>query len=233
MLFARTDGTHNGAGTRGEPLDWKDGRRGGEPYINQIFMMGGGGPASSETDGMHYFFIPVTAGLMYRDSIEIDEQRFPILVQKMQLMEDSTGHGRRRGGQGTEVVMGPRKDAIHILHVCNGLESAPIGVRGGTSSKLGENVRIDKDGKEHPYPAVMVCDLEQGELLRARDQGGGGYGPPVEREPERVLKDVENHIISEEIARSVYGVAIAGSRKDDTLKIDFDATEELRTKMVA
>ena len=211
----------------------KDWRRGGEPYINQIFMMGGGGPASSETDGMHYFFIPVTAGLMYRDSIEIDEQRFPILVQKMQLMEDSTGHGRRRGGQGTEVVMGPRKDPIHILHICNGLESAPIGVRGGTSSKLGENVRIDKDGKEHPYPAVMVCDLEQGELLRARDQGGGGYGPPVEREPERVLKDVENYIISQETARSVYGVAIAGSRKDDTLKIDFEATEELRTEMVA
>ena len=208
----------------------KDWRRGGEPYINQIFMMGGGGPASSETDGMHYLFIPVTAGLMYRDSIEVDEQRFPILVKKMHLMEDSMGHGRRRGGQGTEVIMGPRKDPIRILHACNGLESAPIGVRGGTGSKLGENALIDGDGKEHPYPAVMICDLEEGEMLRARDQGGGGYGPPVEREPERVLKDVENYVISEELARSVYGVEIAGSRADDTLSVDFDATKKLRSE---
>ena len=208
----------------------KDWRRGGEPYINQMFLMGGGGPASSETDGMHYLFVPVGAGLLYRDSVEIDEQRFPILVKKMQLMEDSMGHGRRRGGQGTEVIMGPRKDPIRILHACNGLESAPIGVRGGTGSKLGENALIDGDGKEHPYPAVMICDLEEGEMLRARDQGGGGYGPPVEREPERVLKDVENYVISEETARSVYGVEIAGSRADDTLSVDFDATKKLRSE---
>jgi N-methylhydantoinase B len=110
------------------------------------------------------------------------------------------------------------------------LESAPIGVRGGTGSNLGENVRIDGDGKEHPYPAVMVCDLEEGEMLRARDQGGGGYGPPVEREPGRVLKDVENYVISEETARSVYGVEIAGSRANDTLSVDFDATNKLRSE---
>ena len=208
----------------------KDWRRGGEPYINQMFLMGGGGPASSETDGMHYIFVAVGAGLLYRDSVEIDEQRFPILVKKMQLMEDSMGHGRRRGGQGTEVIMGPRKDPIRILHACNGLESAPIGVRGGTGSKLGENALIDGDGKEHPYPAVMICDLEEGEMLRARDQGGGGYGPPVEREPERVLKDVENYVISEETARSVYGVEITGSRADDTLSVDFNATKKLRSE---
>ena len=211
----------------------KDWRRGGEAYINQIFLMGGGGPASAETDGMHYLFIPVTAGLLYRDSVEIDEQRFPILVKTMHLMTDSMGHGRRRGGQATEVVLGPRKDPIHILHVCNGLESAPIGVRGGTGSKLGSNARIDRDGKEHPYPAVMVCDLEEGELLRARDQGGGGYGLPAEREPERVLRDVENYVISEETARAVYGVDIGGSRLRDDLAVDLEKTQQIRSEMMA
>ena len=180
---------------------------------------------------MHYLFTAVGAGVLYRDSIEIDEQRFPILVKKMHLMEDSMGHGRRRGGQATEVIMGPRKDPIHILHVCNGLESAPIGVRGGTGSKLGGNVRIDREGNEHPYPAVMVCDLESGELLRARDQGGGGYGPAIEREPERVLRDVENYIVSEEVARSVYGVEISGSRLNDDLAIDIETTETIRAGM--
>ena len=78
--------------------------------------------------------------------------------------------------------MGPRNDPMRILHVCNGLESAPKGVRGGTGSQLGGNAKIERDGSEHPYPAVMVCDLEGGERLRARDQGGGGYGSPLERE---------------------------------------------------
>ena len=88
-----------------------------------------------------------------------------------------------------------------------------------------------RDGKVHPFPAVMVCDLEEGELLLARDQGGGGYGLPVEREPERVLRDVENYVVSEEIARSVYGVALKGSRQDDNLEVDIKETEKIRSSM--
>ena len=79
--------------------------------------------------------------------------------------------------------------AMRILHVCNGLQSASKGERGGAGSRFGSNVKIDRDGAEHPYPAVIVCDLEGGERLRTLDQGGG-YGSPLEREPARVLADV-------------------------------------------
>jgi N-methylhydantoinase B len=209
----------------------KDWRRNGEVYINQMFMMGGGGPASAEHDGMHYLFIPVAAGLLYRDSIEVNEQRFPVLVRHMKITTDSMGHGRRRGGPATEVVMGPRQDSMKILHVCNGLESAPKGVRGGTSAKLGSNVRMAKDGSEHRYPAVMVCDLGAGDLLQARDQGGGGYGPPLEREPERVLVDVAERYVSAETARSVYGVVIKGDVANDSLEVDWPATSAARAEM--
>ena len=211
--FAHGNYCNSAAAGVASGTDW---RRNGEPYINQMFMMGGGGGASAENDGMHYLFVPVAAGLLYRDSIEINEQRFPVLIEKMHVMTDSMGHGRRRGGPATEVVMGPRNDPMRILHVCNGLESAPKGVRGGTGSRLGGNAKIAQDGSEHPYPAVMVCDLEGGERLRARDQGGGGYGTPAERETHRVLNDVAERYISAETARAVYGVAITGSIEDDS-----------------
>ncbi len=226
--FAHGNYCNSAAAGVASGTDW---RRGGEVYINQMFMMGGGGPASAEHDGMHYLFIPVAAGLLYRDSVEINEQRFPVLVQRMKITTDSMGHGRRRGGPASEVVMGPRKDSMKILHVCNGLVSSPKGVRGGTASKLGGNVRIAKDGSRHKYPAVMVCDLDEGDLLEARDQGGGGYGVPTEREPERVLNDVAERYISEEIARSVYGVVIAGKTEDDSLRVDLEATDALRSEL--
>ena len=208
--------------------DW---RRDGEPYINQMFMMGGGGGASATCDGMHYLFVPVAAGLLYRDSIEINEQRFPIKVDSMKTTTDSMGHGRRRGGPATRVVLGPRKDKMSILHVCNGLESAPKGVRGGTGSKLGGNVKIARDGTETKYPAVMVCEIEEGEKLRADDQGGGGYGNPLDREVERVLNDVAERYVSIEIARNVYGVVIEGKVANDSLVANIVATKKLRAEM--
>ena len=123
--------------------------------------------------------------------------------------------------------------AMRILHVCNGLQSAPKGVRGGTGSRFGGNVKIDRDGAEHPYPAVMVCDLEGGERLRALDQGGGGYGSPLEREPARVLADVAERYVSLETARDVYGVVVTGSIDDDSLAVDEAETAALRERMVA
>ena len=226
--FAHGNYCNSAAAGVASGTDW---RRNGEPYINQMFMMGGGGGASAENDGMHYLFVPVAAGLLYRDSIEINEQRFPVLIDKMHVVTDSMGHGRRRGGPATEVVMGPRNDPMRILHVCNGLESAPKGVRGGTGSQLGGNAKIERDGSEHPYPAVMVCDLEGGERLRALDQGGGGYGSPMKRETHRVLNDVAERFISAETARDVYGVAITGNVDDDTLAVDEAATASLRASM--
>ena len=226
--FAHGNYCNSAAAGVASGTDW---RRDGERYINQMFMMGGGGGASAENDGMHYLFVPVAAGLLYRDSIEINEQRFPVLIDKMHVVTDSMGHGRRRGGPATEVVMGPRNDPMRILHVCNGLESAPKGVRGGTGSQLGGNAKIERDGSEHPYPAVMVCDLEGGERLRARDQGGGGYGSPLERETHRVLNDVAERYVTAETARDVYGVAITGNVDDDTLAVDEATTARLRTSM--
>ena len=61
-----------------------------------------------------------------------------------------------------------------------------------------------------------------GDVISVRTCGGGGYGPPEERDPERVLRDVLEGKVSAERAREIYRVAIADRR------VDRDATEELR-----
>ena len=102
----------NGAGTG--VCSGKDWRRGGAPYVNQMFMSAGGMAASAETDGMHGLVNPVSVGLVYRDSIEVNEQRFPFQVDSVRALVDSCGAGRRRGGGvGGHLRPPPRPDAGH------------------------------------------------------------------------------------------------------------------------
>jgi len=70
--------------------------------------------------------------------------------------------------------------------------------------------------------------LEPGEFLHGFESGGGGYGSPFERPPERVLKDVERRWETIERARNIYGVVLSGSVDNDDLAIDMAATEAAR-----
>lgn len=216
----------NGAGTG--VCSGKDWRRGGAPYVNQMFMSAGGMPASAETDGMHGLVNPVSVGLVYRDSIEVNEQRFPFQVESVRALTDSCGAGRRRGGPASEVIFGPRRDPMLVINICNGLTIVPQGVRGGLPSQAGRQEKIAADGTREVYETDAYCRLEPGARLRAIDNGGGGYGDPLEREPARVLADVQERYVSRAQARVLYGVAITGAEEDDSLAVDLPATEGLR-----
>jgi N-methylhydantoinase B len=62
-----------------------------------------------------------------------------------------------------------------------------------------------RDGVETSLPAKTTLDVEPGDTISYRTCGGGGYGPPEERDPERVARDVREGKISAERAREVYG----------------------------
>ena len=216
----------NGAGTG--VCSGKDWRRDGAPYVNQMFMSAGGMPASARNDGMHGLVNPVSVGLVYRDSIEVNEQRFPFQVDSVRALVDSCGAGRRRGGPASEVIFGPRHDPMLVINICNGLTILPQGVRGGLPSHAGYQARIAADGTREVYETDAYCHLEPGSKLHAIDNGGGGYGDPLEREPERVLDDVNERYVSRARAEALYGVVIVGSEEDDDLAVDLAATEALR-----
>ena len=79
-----------------------------------------------------------------------------------------------------------------------------------------------RGGVETRLSSKTTLDLVPGDVISVRTCGGGGYGPPEERDPERVLRDVLQGKVSPERARDIYRVAIVDRR------VDLATTEELR-----
>ncbi len=89
------------------------------------------------------------------------------------------------------------------------------------------------DGIEKDVPSIGDVELEAGECLGHRLSGGGGYGNPLEREPELVREDALARFISFDRAREVYGVAFTSEVLTDELEIDVDETARLRQLLAA
>ena len=205
-----------------------DFRRGGEPFINQLMTAVNGGPASPQADGWVTYGLPVVAGLMYRDSMELAEIKQPIHFESLRLTAASGGAGRFRGGPATEVIYGPRQDPMTVVIPSDCQINPARGVRGGQDGGAAAQWKVSANGDETKLPNVVQIELQAGEFVRGLEAGGGGYGSPHERAPERVLKDVERGWETVERARDIYGVALTGSVEDDDLAVDRKATEAAR-----
>ncbi|MBT4426522.1 MAG: hydantoinase B/oxoprolinase family protein [Rhodospirillaceae bacterium] len=205
-----------------------DFRRNGEPYINQLMTAVNGGPASPQADGWVTYGLPVVAGLMYRDSVELDEIKHPMHFDSLRLMPATGGAGRFRGGPATEVVYGPREDPMTVVIPSDCQINPARGVRGGLDGAPAAQWKVSANGDETKLPNVVQVELQPGEFVRGFEAGGGGYGSPFERPPERVLKDVERRWETVERARDIYGVVLSGSLESDDLAIDAAATEAAR-----
>ena len=205
-----------------------DHRANDEPYVNQMNVASSGGPGGPVADGWVTYAIPVVGGLMYRDSIEIDELKHPMEFRYLRLVPGSGGAGRRRGAPGQAVSYGPREHAMDVLWPCDGTHYAPKGVRGGQDGMKCAHWRVNANGQEEELANIVILRLEKGEVVKGVQSGGGGYGEPSAREPERVLEDVLEYYETVERARDIYGVVFTGSADEDTLAIDQDATARLR-----
>jgi N-methylhydantoinase B len=152
--------------------------------------------------------------------VEETELNYPVRIDGLALVEDSDGPGTFRGG------LGLRKDYRFDLYTTFTIladrdKSGPHGVFGGRAGRIAEYFHI-RDGAERRLSSKTTLDLEPGDVISVRTCGGGGYGPPEEREPERVLRDVLEGKVSAERAREIYRVAIVDRR------IDHEQTEALR-----
>jgi N-methylhydantoinase B len=205
--------------------DW---RRDGAPYVNQLMLSSNGGPASPAGDGWVTYTRPVAAGLLYRDSVEVDEQKYPILFRERSLVRDSGGAGRYRGAPAGRIVYGPRRDPMTVVYQVDGGENAPQGVRGGLAGATARIARIGLTGAETTLPSVGSVELRPGEWVVGADNGGGGYGQPVERDPESVLADVLEGWVSREQAEATYGVVLADSPAGTGLTVNREATTARR-----
>lgn len=183
--------------------------RTGKPFVNQVFLAFSGGAASAAADAWWTTAHVGNAGMCCLDGIELAELYQPILVWSRGFVADSEGAGRTTGAPGTRVEFGPLGCDIDIGYLSDGHVNPPVGVRGGSAGGAADQHITRADGKCEHLPACAQIRVRDGERIIAVSAGGGGYGPPLQRDPTRVAHDVSEGLVSIARAREVYGVALA------------------------
>lgn len=189
--------------------------RSGKAFVNQVFLAFSGGAASPRADAWWTTAHVGNAGIACIDGVELAELYQPILVKSRSFVADSEGAGRTTGAPGTRVEFGPLGGPIDIGYLSDGHVNAPTGVRGGLPGGGADQFLRRPDGVEERLPACAQVKLEAGETIVAISCGGGGYGDPREREPQRVAGDVAGGLLSPERAREIYGVVLGGDGEPD------------------
>jgi len=209
----------------------RDSRRGGAVYVNQVYFASSGGPAGPTEDGWLFYGIPVAGGLMYRDSIEVAEQKYPLLIDEIRLAPDSEGAGRFRGAPGGKVSYQPVGAPMTVSYVIDGHDEPPRGVRGGGPTVAHRVLHHLGDGTVVELPTVATVEIQPGERIETVTNGGGGYGNPLERSPERVRADVAAQLVSPERAREVYGVVVTAHQGRVTVDAEATSAERERRRV--
>lgn len=204
-------------------------RRSGEAFVNQVCVTANGGPGSAHADGWVTYGVPCVSGLMYRDSVEVDEVKMPILYKHLRLVADTGGAGKFRGGPSFELAYTPRADPITVIYPCDGQVNPSKGVAGGLHGRTAEAWLEKADGSREKLSNTATVVLNPGETIHGFDASGGGYGSPLERDPSLVLADVLELWETAEHAKTVYGVEIVTS--DTGLAVDEAATSRRRAEM--
>lgn len=164
--------------------------------------------ASNENDGASG--ISTLLNNAHTAPIEIMENEFPIRLRRFELIRDSGGAGRFRGG------LAPVREYDVLveqaqLTLRGGKHEVPAqGVAGGAPGRLGNCIINPGSSEEKSLPSrISGVPLKRGDVVRLEKAAGGGLGPPKERPFERVLDDVIDGYVSREAAIAVYGVDAA------------------------
>ncbi|MGY1653190.1 hydantoinase B/oxoprolinase family protein [Geodermatophilus sp. SYSU D01119] len=196
----------------------------GNPYLMREVLGGGSGGRwyADGEDTIHV--VPDSRNL----PTEFTESRFPLRVERLGLALDSGGPGRYRGGCGYEKHIRVLRDA-HFMSIADRSILSCWGVNGGKAGRPFQ-VTVDPGGPdEHDVDALADAEpLPAGTVVRIRTTGGGGWGDPLERPVEEVLRDVAWRKVSVAGARADYGVVV---REDGSA--DEAATDALRAELRA
>jgi N-methylhydantoinase B len=204
----------------------------GEPYVSSMVIGNNGGPASPYCDGWITYAMPDCPKTIYIDSVEMLERTYPLHFRSLRLLADSGGAGRLRGGPASEVVYGPRSTPLRVFYLADFARNPPQGVRGGGAGGAAAASVLEPDGSERSVEPVGDSLLAPGQWIRGVEAGGGGYGDPLEREPQAVVKDVLEHWVSAKTAHDVYGVVLVEAGLGG-LAVDHEATRERREALHA
>jgi len=217
-VFAASDGGNTGVTIGG----YDDNR---EPYIFVDFACGswGGRPWADGVQGNSNMFANMAC-----QSTELVEAENPLQVVAFELLADRAGPGKFRGGAPyrreyrfleREAVLQVRSDRRRF---------PPYGLYGGLPGYPSANV-MNPDDEALPLDSKLTATIRHGDVFRHELPGGGGWGDPLQRDPERVLADVRDEYVTVKGARRDYGVVVDAARRI----VDETATATLRAELRA
>jgi N-methylhydantoinase B len=155
------------------------------------------------------------------------EAHYPIMIVEDRPITNSGGAGRYRGGLGVRRAFKVLSGPVTSCHRAERFSSSPWGVRGGLPGRRARAHVLRAGGGVEPVHAKQVFTLEEGDTVVLETAGGGGYGDPLEREPESVCADVLDRKVSPEVACEIYGVVLVG----EPVAVDEEATRRQRARL--
>jgi N-methylhydantoinase B len=185
--------------------------------------IGNGADFSSDGDNCTSHHSIAGSGGGSGGSLELTESNFPMVIESYQLVQDSGGGGKYRGGLGSRMQIRLLSPATLFAFIEKG-KAPHWGIDGGKEGLRNYSVVQPKDGNEFEVLKTSGMQLEEGCRVIATAGGGGGYGNPLEREVEKVRRDVINGYVSVASARLDYGVLI----DPQSFEVDTIATQKIR-----
>lgn len=200
------------------------------PFCVYIFEGGGMGGSVRQDAAMAPQHNPITSGSA-NQSVELQERWFPMLLHKyMKINYDSMGAGMHRGGPGIERGLELVRGEATISCYADRYLFPPWGREGGSPGGT-QNVILNRGRPDERSLGVKFSDqrMRAGESVTIQAAGGGGYGDPTTRDPEHVLRDVTEGLLSPDQARDLYRVAVR-TLDSRQMQFELDATETHRLR---
>jgi len=198
--------------------------RSGERYVRTSFDFDGSAGAVWGFDGYQGVAGMTTMGAVSRGNVEEMEQRVPWRQIQYEFVPDFSGAGRWRGGPGVHwVAQNEGTDGGMATGSSDGDEVQGFGALGGRPAPVCRTY-IRRGAEEIRLKPHRMYDIKTGDIVVKHSSGGGGVGDPAQRDPEMVREDVVNELISLQVAREVFKVAL----DTRTLAVDPEGTRRLR-----
>ena len=203
--------------------------RTGREWVHYEWSAGGNG-AFAEDDGPSAIATIDWGDLVTVQSSEVIETRMPLLVESSRLAPDSGGAGTTRGGLSMQRALRVLAADARYSLLSDGAVVPAFGVLGGLSG-VPVGAWVDRDGAIQDFDTpgkIAGHPVEAGDIIMVRSAGGGGYGDPLERDPQRVATDLREGYISAAQAHQLYGLVL-----DKANAVDKAATAAWRERLRA
>jgi N-methylhydantoinase B len=203
--------------------------RTGKNFVEYTYGIGGEN-ARTFRDGKELIFMRFCNAMCVPQ--ELEERWFPIIFTRYEAVKNSCGHGKTRGGFALIREFDVQAEETLTIHG-DREKFPPFGLAGGTNA--GGCTLIVNPGKpEEKYVGMYATNvrLKKGDHIYYNTSGGGGFGNPLERDPELVLRDVMDEWITPDVGKEWYGVVInVVDAEALDYRIDVEATKKLREQL--